>query len=221
MTYLILGIIIFIGIHLFPSFTSLRERILDTFGQAFYTGAFSVIALVGIVLIVTGKYTTAPIDIWDPPFLATLVAVIVMPVVFVLLVSAYLPTNIKLRVRHPMLLGVMFWSIAHLTINGDLGSIILFGSFGLYSLFGIWSANRRAPETHRKRTQPSKNTTPHSTLNASYRRYVSYSKLMQKQTLTGYKVSLVKDFAAILIGLVTFTIVLFLHNTLFDISIFR
>ena len=221
MTYLILGIITLIGIHLLPAFVSIRDRLLDLFGRAFYSIVFCAVALVGLGLIIFGKYTTLQIDVWDPPFLATLVPVIVMPVVFILLVAAYLPTNIKLRVRHPMLLGVMFWSIAHLAINGDLASIILFGSFGLYSVFAMWSANRRGLQAHKRRSKPIKTPGQYSDLDASARRYVSYSKLMQKHVLTDHRVSFFKDFAAIFLGLVAFTIVLFLHNTLFSVSMFH
>ena len=221
MSYLILGIVTFIGIHLLPSSVTLRERIIDNIGQVFYVSVFSLLALAGLGLIIAGKNITETIEIWDPPFWAMLVPVVIMPVVFILLVAAYLPTNIKLRIRHPMLLAVLFWSAAHLTINGDLASIVLFGSFGLFSLFAMWSANRRGAHSGKSPRPAVKSKQKMDMHTETPRRYVSYSRLMQKQSFSGHKVSVFRDCAAILLGLITFTVILFLHNTLFGVSTFR
>jgi uncharacterized membrane protein len=69
-----------------------------------------------------------------------------MPVALTLLVAAFMPTNLKRFTRHPMLWGVTIWAAVHLLSNGDLASLILFGSFGAFSLFDMWSANRRGAE---------------------------------------------------------------------------
>jgi len=69
-----------------------------------------------------------------------------MPVALMLLVAAFMPTNLKRVTRHPMLWGVTIWAAAHLLTNGDLASLILFGSFGVFSLFDMGSANRRGAE---------------------------------------------------------------------------
>ncbi len=60
--------------------------------------------------------------------------------------AAYLPTNLKRVMRHPFLWGVTLWAVAHLLTNGDLASLLLFGSFAAYTLFDMWSANRRGAE---------------------------------------------------------------------------
>ena len=69
-----------------------------------------------------------------------------MPVALTLFIGAYMPSNLKRFVRHPMLLGVALWATVHLLANGDLASLILFGSFGAFAVFDIWSANRRGAE---------------------------------------------------------------------------
>jgi uncharacterized membrane protein len=69
-----------------------------------------------------------------------------MPVALILFVAAFMPTNLKRFTRHPMLWGVTIWAAVHLLANGDLASLILFGSFGAFSLFDMWSANRRGAE---------------------------------------------------------------------------
>jgi uncharacterized membrane protein len=73
-----------------------------------------------------------------------------MPVALILLVAAFMPTNLKRFTRHPMLWGVTIWAAAHLLANGDLAGLILFGSFGAFSLFDMWSANRRGAKLSSK-----------------------------------------------------------------------
>ena len=64
--------------------------------------------------------------------------------VFILLFAAYLPGRIKAKLRHPMLAAIKFWALAHLIANGDLASIILFGSFLAYAVFDRITLKRRA-----------------------------------------------------------------------------
>jgi NnrU protein len=62
----------------------------------------------------------------------------------VLLVTACVPSRIRAAVRHPMLIAVMLWSLAHLLADGDLASVLLFGSFLAYGVTDMISANQRA-----------------------------------------------------------------------------
>jgi len=68
-----------------------------------------------------------------------------MPVAFCLLVASNAPNNFRRVIRNPMLSGVLIWALAHLLANGDLASIFLFGSFGLYAIVDMISVNRRSP----------------------------------------------------------------------------
>jgi uncharacterized membrane protein len=82
--------------------------------------------------------------VWTPPSWSLHVTNLAMPVAFCLLVAAYVPSNFRRIVRNPMLSGVLLWSLAHLASNGDLASILLFGSFGVFSILDIISSNKRS-----------------------------------------------------------------------------
>ena len=143
MPWLVLGVLIFFGVHLLPSAPGLRRTVRDRLGSNPYRGLYSLVALVGLVLIVVGMGRAPFISLWNPPSWGRTVALYAMPVALTLFIGAYMPSNLKRLTRHPMLWGVTLWAGLHLLANGDLASLILFGSFGLYSLFDMASANRR------------------------------------------------------------------------------
>lgn len=97
-------------------------------------------------MLVVGMGQAPRVPVWNPPAWGARVPVFAMPVALTLLVAAFMPTNLKRLTPHPMLWGVTVWAAAHLMANGDLASLILFGSFGAFSLFDMWSANRRGAE---------------------------------------------------------------------------
>ena len=134
MTILILGIIILIGIHFLPAFRDLRDSLMARLGQNGYRALFSVVSLLGLALVVWGFAKAPVIQIWAPPLWTRHLALLLMLPVFPLLFAAYLPGKIKAKVRHPMLAAIKFWALAHLIANGDLASIILFGSFLAYAV---------------------------------------------------------------------------------------
>lgn len=143
MFFLILGVIILIGIHLVPTFSSLRNGLVHRLGEGPYKGVFSVVALLGLVLMIVGKASADLVPLWQPPIWGGQTAPLIMLFAFMLIAAAYLPSNVKRFTRHPMLWGVTLWSIAHLLANGDLASLVLFGGLGAFSLFDMWSANLR------------------------------------------------------------------------------
>lgn len=143
MTYLLIGLIVFFGIHLLPSFVSTRQALVRRLGELPYKGLFALISLGGFILIVLGKAQAAVIPVWQPYNWGSLPAQWLMPLAFILVTAAYAPTNLRRITRHPMLWGVTLWAAVHLLANGDLASILLFASFALYSLFDMASVNRR------------------------------------------------------------------------------
>lgn len=143
MTLLITGVIVFIAIHLVPSFPSARAGAINRMGAGPYKGLFSVGALTGVTLMVLGFAQADFVPVWQPPAWGRHVTMTVMLPVFVLLAGAHMRGNLKRFVRHPMLLGVGLWSVAHLFANGDQASVILFGALGVFALFAMWSATRR------------------------------------------------------------------------------
>lgn len=143
MAWLITGLVLLLGVHLVPHFPTLRGRLVDRFGLWPYKGLFALISLLGLGLIVFGFPRADVVAIWEPPPWSSIAALAVMPVVFVLIIAAYAPTNIRRYLRHPMLTGVLLWAVTHLFANGDQASLLLFGGFALYAPFAMWSANRR------------------------------------------------------------------------------
>jgi len=143
MLLLVLGIIIFCAIHLFPNLVALRQRLMTLSGKGGYKGIFSVISLLGLILIVVGKSRAEFQPVWEPLVWGKKVAMAMMLPSFILLASADMPSNIKRFTRHPMLWGVTLWAAAHLMANGDLASLILFGSLGVFALAAIFLANLR------------------------------------------------------------------------------
>ncbi|HEX5005940.1 MAG TPA: NnrU family protein [Hyphomonadaceae bacterium] len=129
------GLILFFGMHFFTTFRSRdADSLVERMGRS-YKGLYSVLSLVGFVAMVWGFDSLRPWpQIWRPPEWTHHIAMTLMLPVFVLLVAAYAPGGyIKRLVRHPMLTAIMLWALAHLTANGDLGGIILFGAFLIYS----------------------------------------------------------------------------------------
>lgn len=142
MTLLIIGLILFFAIHLLSS-TPLRAGLANAMGEMPFKGLYALISLVGLGLIIAGK-ANAPFEpVWNAFPALRPVTLPVMWLSFVLLPAAHMKGNIKRVTRHPMLWGIVLWSVAHLAVNGDLASILLFGSFGLYSLYAMVSQTQR------------------------------------------------------------------------------
>ncbi len=146
MAILVTGLVLFIGIHLVPSSPALRGGLVERLGEKRYKGIYAVTALLGLVLIIIGKGAADFEPLYAPPAWGRQAAMILMPASIVLFPAANMPTNIKRFTRHPMLWGLTLWSVAHLLANGDRASVLLFGTFGAFGLFAMWSANRRGAQ---------------------------------------------------------------------------
>ena len=133
MMLLIAGILIFFSIHLIPIF-SIKERLIERWGEMPYMGLFSLVAGLGLGLIIYGKATALFIAFWQPMTGSQWVPIVLMLPAFILISWAYVPGHLKNTLKHPMLMGVTLFSISHLSVNGDLASLLLFGSFLFYSL---------------------------------------------------------------------------------------
>ena len=144
---MIAGLALFLGVHTLTTQRELRARAIASFGEGGYKIFYALVSLAGLVLIVWGfaQYrATGWIDVWYPPKALKHVAVALMLPAVILVVAAYIRGRIYTTLKHPMLAGVKLWALAHLLANGDLGSIILFGSFLGWAVFDRISLKRRS-----------------------------------------------------------------------------
>ena len=138
-----IGIGLFFGLHIVPSLPNLRHQLIGRLGEKGYRGIYSLLSLLGLVLLSMGYGRIEYQELWMTPSWANHLALTVMPLVFVLEVSAELKGHIRKKVKHPMIIGIFLWSLVHLINNGDIASLYLFGSFALYSVFSIISSTAR------------------------------------------------------------------------------
>lgn len=149
MFLLIAGLAIFFAIHLLPANQSLRNGLVTRFGEGPYKGIYSVVSLIGFVLIVMGyakmqEYVGSKNPVlWYPPDWTRHVAYTLMIPAMILLVAAYVPSRIKSAAKHPMLLAVKIWALAHLIVNGDVASLVLFGGFLAWAVVDRISLKKR------------------------------------------------------------------------------
>lgn len=140
MTILIIGLILFIGAHSISIISfSLRNRLEDQLGTAAWKGIYSIVALVGFVLLVWGygmarQQPELIAPIYTLPAWTHHLSNLLMLFVFPLFFAAYLPGRIQSLTKHPMLLATTLWAIAHLLVNGGLADIVLFGTFLVWSI---------------------------------------------------------------------------------------
>lgn len=144
---LIAGLVLFLGIHsvaiVAPGW---RDRVAARLG-AVWRGLYSLVALGGLVLIVTGFGTARPQSpvLYQPPPALRIVALVLMMPVFPLIFAAYLPGRARVALKHPMLIGVKLWAVAHLLANGTLADLLLFGGVLVWAGIERYSLKRRPP----------------------------------------------------------------------------
>lgn len=148
MTLLILGLILFLGVHSISiAVPAWRDATLAKLGEGRWKGLYSLISAAGLALIVLG-YGLArrqPELLYAPPVALRHLALLLMLPVFPLLLAPYLPGRVQRAARHPMLLAIKLWAVAHLLANGNLADVLLFGSFLAWAVADRISLRRRAP----------------------------------------------------------------------------
>ena len=146
MPYLILGLFIFFGAHSVRIVNEdWRTRTRARLGPSSWKALYSLVSVIGLGLVVWGfgLVRQQPVQLWSPPTGMRHLAALLTLIAFVLLVAAYVPGNgIKARLHHPMVLGVKVWALAHLISNGNLGHVVLFGSFLVWAIFDFRASRR-------------------------------------------------------------------------------
>jgi uncharacterized membrane protein len=147
MTWLILGLLIFLGSHSVRIFAEpWRGARIAAMGLNAWKGVYSIVSILGFVLIVWGYGVArgAPVILYSPPVWTKHVAALLTIPAFILLAAAYVPgTRIKRAVGHPMIAGVKAWAFAHLLANGTLADVVLFGAFLVWAIVDYIAARRR------------------------------------------------------------------------------
>lgn len=144
---MILGLVLFLGVHVLTSLRDLRAGLVNAMGEGAYKIVYSLASFAGLALIIWGYghyRATGWIDVWTPPTAFKHITVALMLPAVILVVAAYIRGRIYTTLKHPMLAGVKLWAFAHLLANGDLGSIILFGSFLGWAVYDRISLKRRS-----------------------------------------------------------------------------
>ena len=185
MIVLIIGLVIFFGMHLVPV-TGVKSSLIERMGEKKYQSIFSIISLVGFIIIIYGfslidtcnpmmaDCETDNFYLWDSFEYSKEISFLLMPISIIFLVASQMKSNIKKVVHHPMLIGVLIWSFVHLLSTGDLRSIILFASFGAFSIIDIIFTRKTAEQ--------------------------------------GISFSILNDVVVIVVGLVLYSIILYFHE---------
>lgn len=146
MSMLLLGLVLFIGTHsismLAPAW---RERAVARVGELIWQAVYSILALVGLLLIINGYAEARPGAslLYQPPTALRHLALLLLVPVFPLILATYLPGRLSRLARHPMLLAVKLWALAHLLANGSSVDVLLFGSLLAWAVADRISLKRR------------------------------------------------------------------------------
>jgi uncharacterized membrane protein len=147
MTLLILGLLLFLGVHSTRVFAeNWRVGVRQRLGENTYKGVYTLLSLLGFALIVWGygQARMQPVALWQPQGWARHLAALLTVPAFVLLAAAYVPGNlVKARLHHPMVLAVKVWALAHLLANHTLADALLFGGFLLWAALSFRAARGR------------------------------------------------------------------------------
>ena len=147
MTWLIFGLVLFLGVHSTRIFADAwRTRTIESWGDKPFKGVCALLSLIGFYALIVG-YAEArlhTVALWTPPIATRHVSILLMLFASILMAAAYVPHNhLKVRLGHPMVLSVKVWALSHLLANGNLADVVLFGSFLAWSVLNFKSARAR------------------------------------------------------------------------------
>ena len=155
MSLLIAGLLVFTVVHLIPAASpATRAGLLEKLGEGPYRGLFSVIVLAALVLIIFGWKAATPSHVYAPPVGGGPLISALVFFAFVMFVTSKARTNYKRIVRHPQMIAVILWYVAHLLVTGDSRSVVLFGGLGIWAIFEIVLCNKRDGEWNKPDVMP-------------------------------------------------------------------
>lgn len=145
MGILILGLVVFFAAHIFVTFRAARAGVIARLSLNGYRALFALVSIAGLALIVWGfgQYHPHAPQIWSPPAFMRHITIGLMLFAVIFITAAFIPSHIKMKLKHPMLAGIKTWALAHLLSNGDLASILVFGAFLAWGVYARIAAKRR------------------------------------------------------------------------------
>lgn len=148
MTLLLTGVLLWAIVHLMPSVSpGTKASAVGKLGENGYKGVFSVLLLLAIFVMVMGwRSIEQPEFLYHLPAWTRHMGMLIVVIGFILMGAANYPSRIKRVIRHPQLTGFTLWALAHIGMNGDSRSVVLFGGLGLWAILEIVLINRRDPE---------------------------------------------------------------------------
>ena len=155
MALLILGLIVFLGLHSVRIFASdWRNQRISAMGAGPWKGVYSLVSIAALVCIVFGYGLAreAGGQVFDPPAWSRTALLLAMPFALILFVASNLPAGyIKFLFRHPLLVATIVWAALHVIGNGDTATVLLAGGFLIWAVVDLWSASRRAQKPIEKK----------------------------------------------------------------------
>ena len=147
MALFLIGLIIFLGSHSTRIFAeSWRNQMIDRIGEVKWKGLYTIISLIGFIIMVIGygQARQSTVVLWQPNDALIYIALVLNLIAFIFLAGSSPSNNaIRLKLKHPMILGVKVWALAHLLSNGTLVNLILFGAFLIWAVLDFRSARKR------------------------------------------------------------------------------
>lgn len=147
MVMMLIGLVVLLGVHVVSSLPDLRASLVGKLGEGNYKGYYSVLAGGGLLLTAYGFAlwrAAGPLQLWIPPMGMRHLTLLLMVFSSICIVAAYVPSHIRTRLKHPMLVGVKTWAVAHLLANGDTASMTLFLAVLAWAVYDRISLKRRA-----------------------------------------------------------------------------
>ncbi|AQA17625.1 NnrU protein [Halioglobus japonicus] len=148
MTLILVGLLLWAAVHFIPSLapdlkTSLKNRL----GEGGYMGLFSLALVAALVLMVFGwRSVEQPTHYYTLPLWTRDAGMGLILVAMILFMASKPPTRIRRIIRHPQLTGLIVWALAHLMMNGDNRSVLLFSGLAVWGALEILLINRREGE---------------------------------------------------------------------------
>jgi uncharacterized membrane protein len=140
---MILGLVLWFATHLFAICApDQRKAMTDSMGVA-SKAVMAVLTLIAVALMVMGYQDAPYVGVWTPPAFLTHVNNLLMIVAVIFFIAGNVPSVIRQKVRHPQLAAAKTWALAHLLVNGDLASILLFGGILAWAVLALIGSNKR------------------------------------------------------------------------------